>query len=103
MYNLLYLFILCYNQMQSDSCFEQNSQMQHARVCCNGNKHVHQNGIQFNTLRKLSMPCTWMATFEKIVVYVHQRVCDAAIGENLTCRWEPTKESNIYAVAARVQ
>ena len=31
--------------------------------------------------------------------HVYQRVWDAAIGENLTCRREPTNESDRYAVA----
>ena len=53
--------------MLSDSCFGQNSQMQHAQVCCNANKHVCQIGIQFNALRELLMPCTGMATFEKVL------------------------------------
>ena len=48
-----------------------------------------------------------MATFEKECCvrgyHVYQRVCDAAIGENLTRRREPTNESDRYAVAARAQ
>ena len=44
-----------------------------------------------------------MATFEKECCvcgyHIYQRVWDAAIGENLTCRQEPTNESDRYAVA----
>ena len=44
-----------------------------------------------------------MATFEKDCCvrgyHIYQWVWDAAIGENLTCRREPTNESDRYAVA----
>ena len=52
-----------------------SSQIQHARACCHGNKQVRRNGIQFKTLRELSMPCTWMATFEKVLcIFFNQSV-----------------------------
>ena len=31
--------------------------------------------------------------------HIYERVWDAVIGVNLTCRWELTNESNRYAVA----
>ena len=64
--------------MQSDSCFEQNSQMRRAPACCHGNKHVRQNGIQFNALRELLMLCTslaqparWIGTRARARLAVH--------------------------------
>ena len=77
--------------------------MRRAQACCHGKKHVHQSGIQYNALRELSMPYTWMATFEKVLcTFINESVMLPLV-KILPAGKNQQTEVILYAVAARAQ